>query len=51
VEIEGKGYIMKSKVEGLANDILRVLKIRIPSQILFQKSFNCNKLEGCSESI
>jgi len=30
---------MRSKVEGLANDILRVLKIRIPPQIAIPEVF------------
>jgi transposase len=33
VEIEGERFRIRSKVEGLSNDILRVLKIRIPPNI------------------
>jgi len=33
VEIEGERFRIRSKVEGLSNDILRVLKIGIPPNI------------------
>jgi hypothetical protein len=33
VEIEGERFRIRSKVKGLSNDILRVLKIRIPPNI------------------
>lgn len=39
IEIEGQRFFLRSKVEGLANDILRILKIRIPPNITTQEGF------------
>lgn len=39
VTIEGKRFFIRSKVEGLAYEILRMLKIKIPSQITTPESF------------
>ncbi len=39
IEIEGQKFYLRSKVEGLANDILRVFKIKIPANISFPDNF------------
>ena len=45
IEIEGQRFYLRSKVEGLANDILRILKIRIPPNITTPEVFNNYKIE------
>lgn len=39
IEIEGKKFYLRSPVEGLANDILRALRIRIPARITSPELF------------
>jgi transposase len=39
VEIEGERFYIRSCVEGLANDILRILKIRIPAKVTIAELF------------
>lgn len=40
IEVEGQRFYLRSKVEGLANDILRVFKIRIPPNITTPDGFD-----------
>lgn len=39
IECEGQIFYLRSPVEGLANDILRTLKIRIPAKITTPEGF------------
>lgn len=39
IEIEGHRFYMRSRVEGLANDILRIFKIKKPAPITVPEKF------------
>ncbi|MEW5692132.1 MAG: hypothetical protein AB1765_02415 [Candidatus Hydrogenedentota bacterium] len=39
VEIKNEIFFIRSKIEGLANDILRILKIKIPPTITISADF------------